>query len=300
MELAQSDLTDGHTISEGALRGKLVNCAVLVLAAGIYASAQLRMLDIGWHARDYIQAFIVLCALPVVFWRRRILARYQAVFLMAVCVVIGFVGMYSLGLLAAGILLLPIAAVLISLSYSKRTVVAYALLSLMGIGLIALGFTSGRLTMSTPADALLASYAHWAAYILCLGLFYVIGCSTILAHRRAMTDLVAQVTHKSEELEEANARLQEALSEVKTLRGILPTCQHCKKIRLRDEDAMSSRSWIPIETFIRDRTEADFTHGICPDCIREHYGEEVLQRFKAETDCGDPDDEPTPSDRASH
>jgi DNA-binding NarL/FixJ family response regulator len=57
--------------------------------------------------------------------------------------------------------------------------------------------------------------------------------------------------------------LQEALAKVKTLEGLLPTCAWCKKIR--DEHGR----WLPFETYITQRSTAKFTHGICPDCLRE-------------------------------
>jgi len=61
------------------------------------------------------------------------------------------------------------------------------------------------------------------------------------------------------------AQLQEALSEVKQLSGLLPICASCKKIR--DDKGY----WNQIESFIRDRSEAEFSHGICPDCAKKLY-----------------------------
>ena len=53
---------------------------------------------------------------------------------------------------------------------------------------------------------------------------------------------------------------------VKVLEGLLPICAKCKKIR--DDKGY----WNQIECYIRDHSEADFTHGLCPDCIEELYG----------------------------
>lgn len=64
--------------------------------------------------------------------------------------------------------------------------------------------------------------------------------------------------------------LEEAISKVKTLQGMLPICAHCKKVR--DDQGY----WTRIEEYIRAHSEAQFTHGICPDCIKEHYGEVEL------------------------
>ena len=71
--------------------------------------------------------------------------------------------------------------------------------------------------------------------------------------------------------------LQDALAEVKTLRGILPICMHCKKIR--DEEG----AWKQLELYIRDHTHAEFSHGICGPCTEQMYPEiyEKMQRRKA-------------------
>ena len=60
-------------------------------------------------------------------------------------------------------------------------------------------------------------------------------------------------------------QLQRALNEVKTLRGILPTCAYCKNIR---DDA---GDWHQLEEFIQNNSEAKFSHGICPDCRKVHF-----------------------------
>jgi hypothetical protein len=62
-----------------------------------------------------------------------------------------------------------------------------------------------------------------------------------------------------------NTELQAALDEVKQLSGLLPICAWCK--RIRDEGG----NWEPIETYITVHSEADFTHGICPDCARRYH-----------------------------
>lgn len=73
-------------------------------------------------------------------------------------------------------------------------------------------------------------------------------------------------------LAETNSRLQEALDNVKTLSGLLPICAHCKKIR--DDQGY----WQQIEGYLREHTDADFTHGICPACAHELYGDYIKSR----------------------
>ena len=69
------------------------------------------------------------------------------------------------------------------------------------------------------------------------------------------------------ERERAVHDLQTALAEVRTLRGLLPICANCKKIR-DDQGA-----WTQIESYIAQRSEAHFSHGICPDCRQKLYPE---------------------------
>lgn len=64
------------------------------------------------------------------------------------------------------------------------------------------------------------------------------------------------------------ARIEElgqALEEIKTLRGILPICANCKKIR--DDQGY----WQQVEVYVHEHTDAQFSHGLCPDCIRKLY-----------------------------
>lgn len=65
------------------------------------------------------------------------------------------------------------------------------------------------------------------------------------------------------------ARYRQTLTEVRTLRGMLPICARCKKVRLPDGDDYDQESWQNIETYVERHSEAEFTHGFCPDCYRE-------------------------------
>jgi hypothetical protein len=56
-----------------------------------------------------------------------------------------------------------------------------------------------------------------------------------------------------------------SMREVKILRGLLPICSFCKKIR------KENNIWEHIEQYVTERSEAQFSHGMCPDCLKEHY-----------------------------
>ncbi len=80
----------------------------------------------------------------------------------------------------------------------------------------------------------------------------------------AFNDITAR---KLTELE--NARLiedlQKALADVKTLRGLIPICSYCKRIR---NDA---GWWLQVESYVQQHTEAEFSHGVCPECKEKIY-----------------------------
>ena len=68
--------------------------------------------------------------------------------------------------------------------------------------------------------------------------------------------------------------LNEALQlRVNTLESILPICSYCKKIRKPETDSKSPNSWQHLESYITDKTASQFTHGICPDCMKILHGD---------------------------
>ena len=86
--------------------------------------------------------------------------------------------------------------------------------------------------------------------------------------RKTNEDLTREVAERKraeEEREKVISRLQQALAHVKKLSGLLPICASCKKIR--DDRGY----WLQVEEYIRDHSEAQFSHGICPECAKKLY-----------------------------
>jgi len=84
---------------------------------------------------------------------------------------------------------------------------------------------------------------------------------------RGMGHDITERKQAENEREQLINQLQEALAEVKTLSGMLPICASCKKIR--DDKGY----WNQIEIYIKNHSEAEFTHSICPDCRKKLYPE---------------------------
>jgi hypothetical protein len=74
-----------------------------------------------------------------------------------------------------------------------------------------------------------------------------------------------KIKQKDREKSASIIELHKALDEVKTLSGFLPICASCKKIR--DDKGY----WNQIEAYISEHSEAEFSHGICPDCSKKLY-----------------------------
>ncbi len=77
------------------------------------------------------------------------------------------------------------------------------------------------------------------------------------------------------QLEKTVSELEKALSEIKTLSGLIPICSSCKKIR--DDSGF----WTNVEHYIAARSDVDFSHAICPDCMKKEYPK-IYAKLKAE------------------
>jgi len=77
------------------------------------------------------------------------------------------------------------------------------------------------------------------------------------------------------ELRRVSAALAESLTDIKLLQGIIPICSHCKGIR--DDSGF----WQRVECYMMAHSEANFSHGICPDCMKDHHPE-IYEELRAE------------------
>jgi PAS domain S-box-containing protein len=82
---------------------------------------------------------------------------------------------------------------------------------------------------------------------------------------------ITERCRREEELVRLNEELKKAAANVKALSGLLPICSGCKKIR--DDQGY----WQQVESYIRKHSEAQFTHGLCPDCVKHLYPELKLE-----------------------
>jgi ligand-binding sensor domain-containing protein len=115
-------------------------------------------------------------------------------------------------------------------------------------------------------------WATTLAVLAALAAMYGVFRLRLAALARSKAELEDMVAQRTRELRLRNEELSEALGNVKQLSGLLPICAHCKKIR--DDRGY----WNQLEQYITERSEADFSHGICPDCAQEMFPEVALRR----------------------
>lgn len=96
---------------------------------------------------------------------------------------------------------------------------------------------------------------------------HIIGLITELKQRKRHTPLFELISDSLEQLWARNKEIASQLAEIRKLRGLVPICMHCHNIR--DDKGF----WTKVERYIEARSEATFSHGICPDCLKKYYSE---------------------------
>ncbi len=89
---------------------------------------------------------------------------------------------------------------------------------------------------------------------------------------RARVQVGQRVVELQSALADRVEELQEALSQIKTLEGLIPICMYCHKIR--DDREL----WHRMEVYIQERSDAKFSHGLCPECLKKYYPECVEEK----------------------
>ena len=138
------------------------------------------------------------------------------------------------------------------------------------------GEISGGISITTPADALVASRNRQILLLdlafFCIWLIGLAGIAFVFTrmrqHERKQEDIIGD--------------LEEALAEVKQLSGLLPICCSCKKIR--DDKGY----WQSIEKYIGEHSEAQFSHSLCKECAHKLYPE-IMDKIDADTKKGLPE-----------
>jgi hypothetical protein len=250
----------GEFPDESSLKNQLIEKIMKVTAIAALialATTQVRAFQIGWSQRDLLQTAAV-CLILFLALNHQLNIEHKVPFLLAAFVLGGIGGIGTLGMFAGMVFILPISAVIAAIFYPPKITVLFTLGALLFYGVVASGFCLDILKL--PETSLMAIPRHWGVYIACAAFFFAVSGAAIYNYRKVMRQLVLQVRYQRDEL-------TEVLAQVKTLKGLLPICSSCKKIR--DDDGY----WDQIENYIADHSDAQCSHAICPDCMKKLYPE---------------------------
>ena len=131
------------------------------------------------------------------------------------------------------------------------------------------GDIRGGISLAVPMEPYQASaQRHIIQIAQGMGVLWIIGFGTLWAGMGYIRDRIRERENAEQERDRYIKELQQALREVKQLGGLLPICAKCKKIR--DDKGY----WNQLEGYIQKHSDAQFSHGMCPECSDELYGKE--------------------------
>jgi hypothetical protein len=243
----------------------LLSTAIVViptLVASLY-----RITTIGWQPVMAIHILLAVCLWLIAAFRNVINYQIQGGFLVFLFLVVGLSGIYQFGLVAPSVAFLIAASPLAVLFFGKKAGIASLLTGLGGAVIIGILTTTGDLTHQVNIVDYVIAPESWYIAIFCWALASIVLVASLSAFNRNLIEALTiaeqrqvQVLFANRNLDQSNENLQNALDEIKTLQGIIPICSWCHSIR-DDRGA-----WNHLETYLSNHSEAEFSHGMCPDC----------------------------------
>jgi|WetSurMetagenome_2_1015567.scaffolds.fasta_scaffold685218_1 hypothetical protein len=89
----------------------------------------------------------------------------------------------------------------------------------------------------------------------------------------AFNNMIVSLDNNEKLLKKKIDELEKALSHIRNLEGILPICANCKKIRREGTAPDNQANWVQVESYISEKTDAKFSHSICPECMKKLYSD---------------------------
>ena len=251
---------------EEALRGLRERLSdQLLLAFSILGAPALvimfsRIFIEGW--RDPLTAMAIatyLILLCTTLARRRLGLAVKSAIIIGLFFAFGVANSLNFGLLSGGRYILGFASIVTAFLLGMRPAIIVLAASVSFIWLHWAALQAGWLTLDVDADAYLR--VSWRGVVRGLGVVLTTG-PVLVGLSQLVTALATTFRAQQDELHgrlHTQERLQEALTRL--LSGYVTICAACKKIEGQSE------RWTPVEQYIEQRTEVQFTHGLCPICL---------------------------------
>lgn len=248
-----------------SLLAQIWNVMLLVSMLGGVASIQ-RFRYTGWMPIYSVHASIILAFFACWLMRNRLSFNLRVGIIMALFYVVGITGLFSFGLIGAGIWWLILCSLLASVFYSTQTGMIHGIICLGIILTAAVAVTTGLITVPFDANVYIRQPSIWLTLLIgCVALSMFI-FSAFSTYQNAMVELLQEVENSKQQKIQLLAEQKKALDEIIALRSIIPICSSCRKVR--DDDGF----WETVDTYMHKRTDIQFSHSICPDCGERLYG----------------------------
>jgi hypothetical protein len=233
---------------------------LLVLAAVGLPMSLSRIINTGFHFNHATHIWGSLLVFALFLGRKRLSYSWLLFGIIGILTLLSISAFIQYGVVSAGFYFagasIFITAVSLGLWSGMICAGFYAVLA----GIIAYLWMSGQLVFPSDVREYILLPSVWAtlaiSFLITTAIFYVSAAGLFQGMRRLV-----------DKVDKQNRELEAALKEIKTLHGLLPICASCKKIR--DDKGY----WQQLEEYLGDHTQAEFTHGLCPDCMKELYPE---------------------------
>lgn len=246
------------------IQNRLLNRTLLVLGIFVVPTLFVSLwlyFDMGWQPA--FTANLVLAAAIICFsvLRKSISYKIKTYFLVMVFFIVAISSAINFGLSGFLLEFLMLAVFVAVVFWGTKGAFRIYVCSAATIMIIALLHITGVLPLMPETDIDTKKLTTWLAVLTTF--IFITGLVIIIAG-----EIGHLLYQKLKELQEKNQALASARSEISKLRGILPICSNCKKIR--DDEGY----WNQVESYIESHSEAKFTHSLCGECLKELYGSE--------------------------
>lgn len=238
------------------IQENLLNRILVILAAvtiPVIFFFFLRVINTGWIDILYAYISIGLIIISIALLRRHIYYQIKTFFLVFLFFLLSTLSAVFFGLKSFFIPYMMLSILIAGIFWNKRTSIIVFLIGTVMFSVI--GFLSFKGVIIPVITT------SWVSMI---SMHIFIAALVIIA----IGEIVSLLSQKISMLEKMNKELIDAGNEIKTLQGILPICVKCKNIR---DD---SGYWTQVESYIGNRADVKFSHGLCEKCADELYKDE--------------------------
>lgn len=283
-----------HTVLEQKKvirRRFLESVASVLLALAIIALpiSLSRIIQTGLHFNHIVHSGCAALILIVFFLRKKLSDPWLIVSVLFIFTVLSISAFLQYGIVSAGFYFAAACIFIAGVTLGLLSGVICAVFYAVAASVIAYLWTSGYLVFPVDVGEYILLPRVWAT----LGLGFLVTTAVFFVSATGfftgLADLAETIEKQKQKIEEhtakltrANRELEAAMKEIKTLHGLLPICSGCKKIR--DDKGY----WQHVEHYVQHHTQAEFTHSLCPDCLKELYPD-IAERLLAKLDENKPE-----------